>query len=146
MSDPLSVSASVAGLMSLVIVVVDTTFQYISSVRKAPTVVNSFFVELKQLKTVLMRFYDLTHDINQLLLDNPTKKESFILCAMNIDACKAELEAVQRKFDKLTTAHGASKVLNRLKWPFIEGETLQLIERLQRYGNVFHMALAVDDL
>ena len=113
MSDLLSVSASVAGLMSLVIVVVDNTFQYISSVRKAPAVVNSFFVELKQLKTVLMRFYNLTHDIDQLLLDNLTK-ESFILCAMNIDACRAELEAMQRKFDKLTTAHGAFKVLNCL--------------------------------
>jgi hypothetical protein len=123
MSDLLSVFATVAGLMSLVIVVVDNTFQYISSVRKAPAVVNSFFVELKQLKTVLMRFYNLTHDIDQSLLDNLTKKESFILCAMNIDACRAELEAMQRKFDKLTTAHGASKVLNCLKWPFTEGET-----------------------
>ena len=146
MSDPLSVSSGVASLLSLVITVVDTTYQYISSVRKAPAVVNSFFAELKQLQTVLMKFYDLTHDTDQSLLDNPTKKESFILCAMNMDACRADLEAVQRKFNKLTTGHGASKVLNRLIWPFIEDETLQLVEKLHRYGSVFHMALAADDL
>lgn len=145
MSDPLSVSASVAGLLSLVIVVIDSTYQYISSVHSAPKAVASFFAELNELKTVLLRFYDLTHDTG-----TPTqadkKKEDYLLSKMNMDICKAELEDIRQKVEKRASAHGPTKMLHRLTWPFMEAETLALVEKLHRYGKVFHMALAADDL
>jgi hypothetical protein len=61
MADPLSISASVAGLLSLVIQVADGTYQYVSGARSASSTISSLLRELRALKTVLVRLDDLNH-------------------------------------------------------------------------------------
>ena len=61
MANPLSISTSVAGLLSLVIQVADGTYQYVSGARSASSTISSLLRELRALKTVLVRLDDLTH-------------------------------------------------------------------------------------
>jgi hypothetical protein len=144
--DPLSISASVAGLLSLVITVVDCTYQYVSSARNAPAAISSLFAELNNLKTVLLRFYELSHDTQISIQGLASKSDASLSSIVNMDACKAELENLQHKILKRSSAHGAARVLHHLTWPFVENETLQLTEKLRRYGDIFSMALAADNL
>jgi hypothetical protein len=113
-------------------VVIDNTYQYISRAREAPTAVASFFSELNELKTVLLRFYDLSHDINT-LAHVDERREAYLLSAMDMDTCKAELEVIQRKIQKRTSAQGPAKMLQMLTWPFEEAGTMRLIGNLHRY-------------
>ncbi len=54
------------------------------------------------------------------------------------------LERLQARFARLSTAKGACKVYNRLKWPNDGPETQKSIQTIQRSIQVFHMALTLD--
>jgi VCBS repeat-containing protein len=142
MSDPLSISASVAGLLSLVIQVADGTYQYASSARNAPAAVAALLRELQALKTVLVKLDDLTH--NNLSLQAIPKRDANAVSLLDIKDCTAEIEKIHRKLGSRLNFRGKMKVVQHLIWPFLENKTLQMVQTLHSYVDIFHLALSID--
>jgi VCBS repeat-containing protein len=143
MSDPLSVSASVAGLLSLVIQVADGTYQYASSARNATSAVAALLRELQALKTVLVKLDDLTH--NSLSLQAVPKRNATVVSLLDIKGCTAEIEKIQQKLGSRLNVRGKMKVVQHLIWPFLENKTLQMVQTLHSYVDIFHLALSMDN-
>ena len=85
--------ASVAGLLSLAIQVVDASHLYFSSVRNASRTIKSYFRELELFRIVLEEFSNVLNDEAAACLVS--------LPGSNVlDACFAELGAVALKLEK----------------------------------------------
>jgi hypothetical protein len=139
MADPLSISASVAGLLSLVIQVADGTYQYVSSARSASTTISSLLRELRALKTVLVRLDDLTHSSY-----TEASGDAPIISPLDIEVCREDLQEIYRKLNNKLDGKGSTKALHRFAWPFLEDKTLQMVAKLHRYVEIFHLALSAD--
>jgi hypothetical protein len=144
MTDPLSISASVAGLLSLVIQVADGTYQYVSSARNAPSAVAALLKELQALKTVLVKLDDLTHNSHS--WQAVPNRDFAVVSLLDIESCTAEIEKIQRKLGSLLDVRGRMKVVQHLIWPFLEDKTMQMAKTLHSYVDIFHLALSIDSL
>jgi hypothetical protein len=144
MADPLSISASVAGLLSLIIQVADGTYQYASSVRNAPSAVTALLKELQALKTVLVKLDDLTHDEHnsQAVLN----RDAAVVSLLDIESCTAEIAKLQRKLGSRLDVRGRMSIVQHLIWPFLEDSTMQMAKKLHSYVDIFHLALSMDSL
>jgi hypothetical protein len=142
MADPLSISASVAGLLSLVIQVADGAYRYISSAHNASSTISSLLKELQALKAVLVRLDDLTHP-SHTEASGPDGN-AFIISLLEIEVCREDLQEIYQKLKSKLDAKGATKSLPRLAWPFHEDSTLKMIVKLHRYVEVFQLALSTD--
>jgi hypothetical protein len=138
MADPLSISASVAGLLSLVITVADTTYQYVSTARNAPSAIAAMFAELQALEGVLIKLDDMTHK------SDSQSFNSFPL--VDMDRCQGDLQKIQQKLKKRLGSGGSKNPVQRLMWPFLEDNTAQMVKQLHRYVEIFHVTLSADNL
>jgi len=55
-----------------------------------------------------------------------------------------DLQELYRKLNSKLDAKGSTKALYRLAWPFLDDKTLQMVARLHRYVEIFHLALSAD--
>jgi hypothetical protein len=140
MSDPLSISASVAGLLGLMIQVADSTYKYVSSVRGASVSISSLLEELRALKTVLVKLDDITHD------NDYKGGDSVVLSLLDIDACRVELERLKIKLEGSLGTNFKAKAIQRMIWPFLKDTTVGIVQKLHRYVDIFHLALSTDTL
>lgn len=144
MTDPLSISAGVAGLLSLVIQVADGTYQYASSARNAQTAIAALLRELQALKTVLVKLDDLTHNSHS--YQAAPNRAATIVSLLDIESCTSEIEKIQRKLGSRLDVRGRMKVVQHLIWPFLEDKTMQMVKTLHQYVDIFHLALSIDGL
>ena len=137
--DPLSVAASIAGLVSLTIQVSGTIGSYCKAVKDAPRSVQEINQELLLLLSALKQ-------LDTFLRTQTLKNNSFdplsilttalISCHDSIDAISSELPI--RKQD------GKSHALDMLKWPFSEKEIQKNLEALRRCTSTFQFALTIE--
>ena len=137
--DPLSVAASIAGLVSLTIQVSGTIGSYCKAVKDAPRSVQEINQELLLLLSALKQ-------LDTFLRTQTLKNNSFdplsilttalISCHDSIDAISSELPI--RKQD------GKSHALDKLKWPFSEKEIQKKLEALRRCTSTFQFALTIE--
>jgi hypothetical protein len=113
--------ASVAGLLSLTITVVDISHRYFSSAKNATKTVKGYFRELEALKLLLGDF----KAVDSKGLSTATTTA--------LEGCHSELERLRSKLQKRTTENSFSNAIHRLTWPFAEEETRHLIEVLGRF-------------
>jgi hypothetical protein len=98
--------------------------------------------ELQALKTVLVKLDDLTH--NSLTLQAVPKRDATVVSLLDIKTCTAEIEKIQRKLGSQLNIRGKMKVVQHLIWPFLENKTLQMVQTLHSYVDIFHLALSMD--
>lgn len=144
MADPLSISASVAGLLSLVIQVTDGTYQYASSARNATSAIAALLRELQALKTVLVKLDDITHNSNH--MQAVPSIDASVLSLLDIESCTAEIDGIRRKLGSRLDVRGRMKVVQQLIWPLLEDKTVQMVKTLHSYVDIFHLALSMDSL
>jgi ankyrin repeat domain-containing protein 50 len=139
--DPLSVAASAAGLMSLCIGIVHVVGNYYTSAKNAPTDIQGLRSELAYLSTILERLeYVLRSDsirCNSVSFDT----SSVLITALN--SCEKQIREVSSKLERRKGSN-ASRMLERLKWPFSEKEVQKLLEVLRRYSLTFQFSLTVE--
>jgi NACHT domain len=126
--------ATVAGLLSLTITVIDISNRYFSNVKNATRIIKGYFRELEALKLLLVNFKALESQ------GLPTATTTAL------EGCHSELERLRTKLQKRSSGNAFSNALHRLTWPFAEEETRHLVEVVHRYLDVFHAALSVDNI
>ena len=137
--DPISMAASLAGLVSLTLTVSSTIGSYCKSVKNARKDVQEVAQELENMQ-------DLLHQLRQLLRSQQLKTkvfESTSVLATAITVCGNNVKSIFSKVQKLES-DGLAGLWEKLKWPFTEKEMQKILATLRRCAATFQFSLTIE--
>jgi Fungal N-terminal domain of STAND proteins len=140
--DPLSVAASVAGLLSLTIQVSQLVYEQVNTLKNATKDAAKLLEELELLVRVLT-------SLKQFLASQESKEHLFEETSVFIKAiggCNIQISAIKIKLDKLVGKQGIAQLIERGKWYYEHDEHQQLIQTLHRYIGMFQVSLSVEGM
>ena len=137
--DPLSVAASVAGLVSLTFEISQTVGHYYKAVKGAPKSIQKIQQELSLMGSTLQQLEDL-------LRGSHMSKSSFAQSSVLTTAVTSCIQTIEKISAKLAPAKAdrLSRTKEALKWPFSEKEVEKRLEALRRYTSTFQFSLNVE--
>jgi Cdc6-like AAA superfamily ATPase len=144
MADPLSLAASIAGLISLADVAFKYTFKFVRATKDAKSDVSTLADEINNVGSILRVLEALASDLE-------TEGDQFDPTLRNhyLNHCFRTLSRIETKAKKATQRFARSKVesiYQQLKWPFSSSETKDLLAELSRHKETINMALAADSM
>ncbi|KAI5815984.1 hypothetical protein BZA77DRAFT_264639 [Pyronema omphalodes] len=146
MSDPLSVAASIVGLIGLVNEVSKILITYVSAVKSAPEEATRLQSELTVFGTVLNQFREFLRKEQLGQLEGSHFSDiSFLLSILGFTS--SQLNELYRKLDKLSP-HGGSKVAEfweKLKWPMKKEDCEKTMVTLHRLAQCLQFSLQVSN-
>lgn len=141
MTDPLSVSASIAGLLTLTDIVFRRAYKYVKAVKSAQKDISALSAEIGSLYGILSNLH---------LVACQLEGESFELATRthHVHSCYQTLERVRSILDKDEASSLGDQRLetlkNKLRWPFKSPEVKELIGEIERHKATLGLALNVD--
>jgi hypothetical protein len=142
MADPLSVAASIAGLVSLASEVAKacySCYQFYRTAAKAPESLQQVIAELGLLRKILSHLEGIyMHKTEDLPSVKNVMKE--------IENCWVAIEDFGQRLDPTSKSHDFRRVAIRLRWPSKEKDVKQFISHLQTYRATFDSAKSNDGL
>ncbi|KAK0644310.1 ankyrin repeat-containing domain protein [Cercophora newfieldiana] len=141
--DPLSLVASIAGLISLTIEVTKITTGYVDSVANAAE-------EAVQLSTELSALRSALGSLHRFLESNSTEPTPFkfsntSLLVSTSASCRQNLETLQARLDKFHQASQGKKLWYRqLAWPLKKENHVNAVAAIRNFTQVFHFSLSID--
>ncbi|KAL8723847.1 MAG: hypothetical protein Q9181_007140, partial [Wetmoreana brouardii] len=143
MADPLSVSASIAGLITLAEILFRRTFKYARAVRNAPEEIRSLSEEIGALHGLLHRVQLLASELEGQPLQTSIQAYGLHSCQKTLE----KIESILHKYDASTTpSRTVYAVKRRLGWPFSISEAKSLIEEICRHKSTLGLALKADEM
>ena len=136
--DPFSVATGVAGLLSITVKVGIAIGEYARSVKGASKAAQKLEREIRAFSSVLeqLRVFLQSKSTDQLIFE-PT---SVLLVATN--SCDKELSALQKRLEKFSSkGDKASRILEKLSWPFTEKENQETVESIHRWTQLYSLSL-----
>ncbi|KAI5815433.1 hypothetical protein BZA77DRAFT_344906 [Pyronema omphalodes] len=141
--DPLSLSASIAGLISLTIEVTKIISEYRSGFKNAPKEASELSTEVAALHHVLETALEIL--INEYSNSEDTTFDEKNILFSIVDACEEHMNVIHTKMAKLQAGiKGAAKfplLMARLKWPFEREDCQQSIQIIHRYVQTLQVLL-----
>ena len=133
----MSAASGVAGLLSLTIQVGMTIGAYASSVKGASKAAQKLEREIQAFSSVLKQLCDFlqSKDADRLVFE----PISVLLIATN--SCKKELSDLEKKLEKSSTGDKASRILQKLSWPFTEKENQETLDSVHRWTQLYSLSL-----
>lgn len=131
MADPLGMTASIIALIQLTGALSTFGHGYIGGLRRASADRRRLVAEFASLGLIL------TH-----LRDHSDSGSALQGLAGPLADCTRELEALAAKMRP--PAKGLRGYWKTLKWPLEQADTLQAVERIERYKTLFHFAVTAD--
>ncbi|KAF5677114.1 hypothetical protein FCIRC_6841 [Fusarium circinatum] len=145
MADPLSMTASIAGITALADIVFKAVFSYTYKAKEAKKDVESLKEEISGLSNALRILDALAYE-----LEAENGPRDVALNAKLLDQCRETLTAINQKVQKAVKdfddARKWKAVSRQLKWPFSSSETKDLLESLSRYKATVSLAASADSL
>ncbi|RSL70467.1 hypothetical protein CEP51_012187 [Fusarium floridanum] len=145
MADPLSLAASIAGLISLA----DVTFKYVYRFAKAA----------KDAKDDVQTLADQVNDLARVLRVPEALAESLEIDGEGFDPalrnhylghCHKTLEKVQKRaskaLDSFNSGSKSKSLVRQLKWPFSASETASLLNEISSHKATINLALSADSM
>ncbi|KAM0474204.1 hypothetical protein ACHAP7_007891 [Fusarium lateritium] len=147
MADPLSISASIAGLVALADLVFRSGTKYAKSYRGAQKEVEGLLREIRELSVVLHSLSLVAFDLEE--TETPKKNASHTTTSLqphHLHDCRQLLRRLETNLSRTGTSiksdSGLERLQARLKWPFTSAESKEMILEIQRYKQVIDIALA----
>ena len=141
MADPLSVSASISGLVTLADIVFRRTYKYVKAVKKAPKEISALYAEINSLYGILSSLQLVSRQLEDETFNTSTRTH-------HVQACFETLEHVKSILDKDETSSLHDQRLEtlrrKLRWPFTSSEVKDLIAEIERHKATLGLALNVD--
>ena len=141
MADPLFISASIAGLVTLADVVFLRTYNYVKAVKKAPREISALSTEIGALYGVLSNLHLVSRQLELEQADSTTRIHHIHSCYQTLEHVKSILnrdENSSPRDERLETLQ------RRLKWPFKSSEVKELMAEIERHKTTLGLALNVD--
>ena len=143
MADPLSISASIAGLITLAEGVFRRTCKYIKSVREAPKEIAALSSEIGALYGILNHLHLIACQLEGETFDSAIKVHYIHSCYQSFEKVKTMLD----KYDTLSTdRRSVDAMKRRLTWPFTVTEAKSLIAEVERHKATLGLALTADGM
>ncbi|KAJ3548854.1 hypothetical protein NM208_g796 [Fusarium decemcellulare] len=143
MADPLSISASIAGLVTLADTIFRATFRFAKAAKNVKQDVTQLASETQDLAGVLHRLSLLA---SALELDTNQKT----LRLHHVISCRQMLLRVEKTLSKATADLDSGKSIHHvkraLKWPFSSTETKGLLDEIARHKETLALALTADSM
>lgn len=139
MADPLSIAASIAGVISLADIVFIRTRKFLSAAKNADQDVKEIAQEVLLLSGALHSLSRLAH-----ALDSDGLKDQHIdnLRMHHIAACHGTLDEVAKELKKLED----NRTKRKLVWPFVSERTKYLLSEITRHKENINLALTADSM
>ena len=141
MTDPLSISASIAGLVTLADVVFGRVYKYTKSVKSASKEITTLSSEIGALYGILSNLRLLTDQLERETCEFTPK-------AYHIHSCFETLQKVKDLLDKDSAGSSQSQdphtLKQKLKWPLKASEVKDLIAEIGRHKATLALALSAD--
>ena len=142
MADPLSVSASIAGLITITDAVFRRTFKYVKAVKGAPDEVSSLTLVLGSLSGIL-------HNLELVAAQFEGEPFDTAIQVNHVHSCLQTVEKVEKILDKYSSLSAGSQKMEkmkRLKWPFSVSEAKTLCVEIEQHKTTLSLALNVDGM
>lgn len=140
--DGLSAAASIIAIVQIAGSVASLGYSYVASVKRAPK-------ELRELLKELGSLSDVLDTLQDYVAANPQSPalEKLSTPGGPLKGCATELNELHAKLSSIKLTQGASGAVERfIKWPFLEKEMAQFIEKIERHKNLFTFALTADQM
>ncbi|KAF3903388.1 Ankyrin-1 [Dactylellina cionopaga] len=145
MADPLSIAASVAGLISLAEVIIAKSYRYIKTVKGAPEQWQKLSLETSNLHSILLALKDkLASQVeNKETIDggDPPPNAG---CGVQLGMIHATANTLS-KIQNDIQGWEKSSMGKRLKWPFKVKDTQEYLAEIERHKTSFILALNIND-
>lgn len=144
MSDPLSVSASIAGLISISDLIFRAVFKYARAAKNAKSDIQSLADEINGLATVLRSLQALASDLES---EGDTFDPALRIHCLS--HCTKTFDKIEQRVKRASDSLGRSKlegIARQLKWPFSASETKELLGELSRHKETITIALSADSM
>ena len=143
MTDPLSVSASIAGLVTLADIVFRRTYRYAKAAKKAQKEISALSTEIGALYGILSNLHLVSCQLEGELFESTTRTH-------HIHSCYQTLEHVKSVLDRDDTSalrdERVESLKRNLRWPFKSSEVKDLIAEIERHKTTLGLALNVDSM
>ncbi|KAI5816001.1 hypothetical protein BZA77DRAFT_264682, partial [Pyronema omphalodes] len=143
MSDPLSIAASIAGVVTFSTTAIQIIANYVSAVKSAPENAQRLHNELIALNSVL-------HEMRALLCEGETLRTSFdqtsvLMSAVNV--ASLQMKDLYTKLEKfrISKNNTAAEVFKRMKWPLCADDYDKAIVQIQRLAQYLHFSLNISN-
>jgi Fungal N-terminal domain of STAND proteins len=144
MADPLSISASVAGLITIADIVIRNGYKYIKAVKNADKAVVSLMYEVNLLSGTLHSLRNVAEGF-----ENETVPFKFTTQIHHVEYCHQTLRKINGLLDTFdpSKAKGVLQTAaQRLRWPLSISETRELMAEVERHRTTLSLALQADGL
>ena len=141
MTEPLSVSASISGVITLADIVFRRTYKYVKAVKNAPKEISALSTEIGSLYGTLSTLQLVSRQLEGETFDTSTRIH-------HVQSCFKTLQHVRSILDKDDTSSLNDQRLEtfkrKLRWPFTSSEVKDLIAEIERHKATLGLALNVD--
>lgn len=141
MADPISISASIAGLVTLADVVFSRTYKYVRAAKKASSEISSLSSELGALYGVLCGVRSISIQLQAEAFESTAR-------VYEIYSCQKTLENVSKILDRDRFSSSLDEpwetIKRKLHWPFKASEVKSLMSDIERYKTILGLALQAD--
>lgn len=144
MSDPLSVAASIAGLISITVEAVKFLGPYVSAAKETPQVAAHVYSEVQSTQVILMGLQSLTKNLGSVKVQHAALIGVNQVVAILTDGVLLYSE-LHKELQSLRAKDGAEKVplRGRLQWVWKESTFVTLLNRLQSFKSSMTLVLVI---
>jgi ABC-type transporter Mla subunit MlaD len=141
--DPLSISASVAGLIMITNSIVTNGFKYLSEFKQSDETIRNLFHEVNLLFGILHSLEKVTER-----LEADESSHQYTTRIHHINACDNTLRKIAAQLDKVKAKRNKTidKTRQRLLWTMSKLETQNLLAEVERHKASLSLALSVDEM
>lgn len=147
MADPLSLAASVAGIVSLA----GAAFHNLNNFRRhaanAPAAAAELTTQARNLSGILQNLSLLAESLGE---EPEPGRESLSFKAHHLNSCRQTLLQVETRLkkarDDFDSGNKLKTISRRLKWPFSMDETNELLEQMANHRRTLELALSADTM
>lgn len=145
MADPLSLAASLAGLVSLSDSVFRHVYKYVRDAKAARDDITKIAQELQSFTGVLRSVQALAQSLEE---DGDTYDPA--IRVHHVYHCEQTLNKIQERMKravmKVEKARSIGSLVQQLKWPFSKTETQEILEELERHKNNMNLGISTDSM
>jgi hypothetical protein len=140
MADPLSITASVAGIISLAGIVFTRIYKYANAAGSAQKDVRDLAEEVKTIRDLLRALSSLASKLDATTITTTFNLSYVESCQETLQSIEDGLSKAQEDFEKSILR----KFQRKLKWPFTAAETRGLLNNLARQKGNIGLSLGTD--
>ena len=143
MADPLSISASIAGLVNLADVVFGRIYKYVKAVKNASKDMATLSSEIGALYGILSNLRLISDQLESDIYESTTRPHHIHSCHETLEKVKSILER-----DNVSSVqdHRLQTLKRKLRWPFTSSEVKDLVVEIERHKATLGLALNVDGM